>query len=434
MTENELALLEEQCERLEEKLYHSRHNGTHELERMLIENEWNRLRRIQAEKLGKKWTDRHDRRDSFNFHISENRFGTITVTVTAPLFNPDKTINWRKTKVGKQVERKLHSGVSYGTGDDAGHLISVEFGPDPGEPLNIALQNWDMNRRGPGWKGAEDAVKTFSRTSQEGHRIIVTSQTPKGAERENCRTMTVLDADLNVLTLRTVPGKEGGPLVLDNYTAGNFSTEKYREKLKDREVKNRSQELAKEMRTRARTVQNEASAKRAKLIREIVNDDAVDASSRERAESAKQKALEEMLRKREERERYIAWLQDAWKDQYLEFGEHWDPSVNLDDDDQRVAFQNEQSGYKPVNYEAATPSQPLNWTSENTNSSPYSPPQQSNQIDPYQYGSAQHQHTQNNTPSYQEVNTTPPPKPPEPSPQHRSVTYYWASALKGNNQ
>lgn len=242
---------DQRLQKVEKDFYWSRHDGSSSERRQKLEREWNELKHREAEREGRKWTYKHDRRDNFTFTRETNRRGeSVNVRAQGRIDDPRTTINWRDdTAYGKSRERQVRNRVAGKSGDDAGHLIPAQFGADPEgvnsggvdwklpnalEPrdrLNYARQNRKMNQE-VGWYDVEMGVAKHARKNQmKGERgelhidvKCVHSRRSIGGEREQHRTMTVTDngKPINVTTSQGKQAKAG------NYIAGNFSTPQQR--------------------------------------------------------------------------------------------------------------------------------------------------------------------------------------------------------------
>ncbi len=60
----------------------------------------------------------------------------------------NEVINWRNTKIGQSRDAALRKSLGKEKLDDAGHLIALDFGPDPAERRNLAAQNCVANQWG----------------------------------------------------------------------------------------------------------------------------------------------------------------------------------------------------------------------------------------------------------------------------------------------
>ncbi len=182
-----------------ERLYGAKHPSEEHAD---AEAAFNRQRekRLRAEGFQGEYKPLRDVRHEFEFDEQRDAQGRRTQTIArsqegCPLRRPEEVINWRHTKVGKDADDKARSAY-HGSGDDAGHLISPEFGADPGDRRNLSHQNFVANQYGEFKKWENDCKSTVA-DQKEPHEIEVRVRyKPDGnREREIARDMHLYRRD-----------------------------------------------------------------------------------------------------------------------------------------------------------------------------------------------------------------------------------------------
>ena len=155
-----------------ERLYGSKHGEPGHAEAEADFNRARKERMIAEGSLQGEYQPQRDVRHEFDFKPHPNaEKGEVGIVAKGPLHNPDEVINWRHTEVGKAADAEARSAY-LGSGDDAGHLISPEFGADPGEPLNLSGQHHVANQQGE-YKYFEDHCKEIAANQERPHDIEV---------------------------------------------------------------------------------------------------------------------------------------------------------------------------------------------------------------------------------------------------------------------
>ena len=176
-----------------EQLYGAEHGSP---EHAQAEAEFNREResRMRAEGFAGTYQPQHDVRHEFEFIEQHDAAGRRTETLArskegCPLRRPEEVINWRQTKVGKEADDEARKPY-HRTGDDAGHLISPEFGADPGDARNLAKQNFVANQYGEFKKWENDCKGTVAAQTRPHEIEVRVGHKPDGqGEREYRRDM-----------------------------------------------------------------------------------------------------------------------------------------------------------------------------------------------------------------------------------------------------
>ena len=117
-----------------------------------------------------KYIYKHDVRYHFHFYQTKVQNGIVEQIAEMkgkpggrgnyPLLPEDQVINWRSsTKIGKQKHEELRERLKREKLDDAGHLIAVSLGTDPGDIRNVAAQNFLQNQVNGSWNQAEKELK-----------------------------------------------------------------------------------------------------------------------------------------------------------------------------------------------------------------------------------------------------------------------------------
>lgn len=137
------------------------------------EQRWNDLNRQILGREGDQQSSlpyqyRRDVRDNFTFAtrtgVDSHGRSIQTVHVEGRIEDPDTVINWRNTSIGRRQDAVARRAVSGGTGDDAGHLVALEFGADPAQRLNLARQNPTQNQAGGTWRHLETRIGDYCRS------------------------------------------------------------------------------------------------------------------------------------------------------------------------------------------------------------------------------------------------------------------------------
>jgi len=147
---------------------------------------------------------RRDVRHEFRFETQthQTRRGTYRVEgVEGPIYHPDSVINWRRTRVGRQVDQQLRSNVrrtlGASPGDDVGHRLPLSAGVDPGERRNVGLQNFQQNQAGGTWHVHETILRQWLRNNEGRHLEARVNETfhdhPSGRTRSLSRKISVED-------------------------------------------------------------------------------------------------------------------------------------------------------------------------------------------------------------------------------------------------
>jgi hypothetical protein len=164
---------------------------------------------------------RHDVRHEFQFgsHSQRTRRGSYRLeSAEGTIRHPDEVINWRKTRIGREIDRQLRTSVrrqlGAPRGDDVGHRIPLWAGVDPGERRNVGLQNFQQNQGGGTWSAHEMLMRQWlGRPENHGRHLRASVQEafrddPTGRTRSRARKLSVLD-DL------------GGRVIRDNVIHSN---------------------------------------------------------------------------------------------------------------------------------------------------------------------------------------------------------------------
>lgn len=126
---------------------------------------------------------KHDMRHCFAFSEVRDVRGLLEQTAemrTLPggkghyMLRPvGEVINWRNTKIGQARDTALRKSLGKEKLDDAGHLIALDFGPDPAERRNLAAQNCVQNQWGTWYQQEVNLRKKLENHSGCGIRVKV---------------------------------------------------------------------------------------------------------------------------------------------------------------------------------------------------------------------------------------------------------------------
>lgn len=140
-----------------------------------------------------------DAREDFRFdeRVSVGARGQRIRTIHAKgeLSDPDTVVNWRNTEVGARHDKRLREGISYKTGDDAGHIVACKFGVDPAERRNISRQNPSQNQAGGNYYAMEQRADQHCRQGPD-HRVQLNVREHFHADRYGNRRPLVRVAEL----------------------------------------------------------------------------------------------------------------------------------------------------------------------------------------------------------------------------------------------
>ena len=216
-----------------ENLYQSK-AGTDD--HQIHEQQYNDIRKQRLEQEGRGEEFRYQKDVRHEFEYGE---GSARTKEGCQLRKSDEVINWRNTEVGAKADKKACQDVSRNTGDDAGHMISPEFGADPGDKRNIARQNYLQNEGGGTWHKEEQRIKddVNKNGKQMGMSVEMQSNPDKYGDRPYNRKLGTWEQDANG---KTVPGTK------QSVAYGNFSAEEVRARDAGTYQKGQSQEMRKE--------------------------------------------------------------------------------------------------------------------------------------------------------------------------------------------
>jgi hypothetical protein len=193
-----------------------------------LEAAYNELRRQRLKQSPEEYVYKRDVRHEFEFadrlDEQKRKIGVIVRNAKLnpgdvhddrrySLRNPDEVINWRNTEYGKQLDLGARS-ISKGTGDDAGHLIALQFGANPAQPDNISRQNWIQNQSIGTYFDFERTAADYAR---RGYRVGLEIETcvAPDSDRPIGRIVTTLQRDAEG---RPVPDTDLSTIFLNTTT------------------------------------------------------------------------------------------------------------------------------------------------------------------------------------------------------------------------
>jgi len=151
-----------------------------------LEEQFNTIERKLFIRDGGKPADykyKHDMRHCFEFREVRDVTGLIEQTAEMRALPGGKghyalravgeVINWRNTKIGQARDAALRKSLGKEKLDDAGHLIALDFGPDPAERRNLAAQNCVQNQWGTWYQQEVDLKRKLENHSACQLRVTV---------------------------------------------------------------------------------------------------------------------------------------------------------------------------------------------------------------------------------------------------------------------
>jgi hypothetical protein len=196
-----------------------------------LEKEYNELRRKRMGQSLENYVYKRDVRHEFEFTETRDEKDRV-IRISArnaidpadesgqrqfPLRNPDTVINWRRSDVGGDLDEKARS-ISKGTGDDAGHLIALEFGADPKHAENISNQNFVQNQAKGTYRDFENAAARIAKGGANFGVQVDLHINPDQPDRAIGRTVSTFELDADG---RPIVGTEGEVRYLNTKLQGN---------------------------------------------------------------------------------------------------------------------------------------------------------------------------------------------------------------------